>query len=413
VSGGPAAVITGIGVIAANGADTAAYWEATGKGATGLDRISRFDPSGYPCTIAGEARDFDAADHVERRLVVQTDRWTQLGLAAADMACADAGYEPDPAQPYRTAVITASSGGGNEFGQREIGRLWSDGPRSVGPYQSIAWFYAATTGQISIHRGFKGPCGVVASEGAGGLDAIGRSLRLLRRGGLDAVLTGGAEAPVSPYALACQVRGGRLSHSADPETAYAPFSTLARGHVPGEGGAMLLIESAASARRRPAARVYAEVAGYAAAHEGHHQDVAADGSALARAADGALAAAGLAPGDIDAVFADGAARPDLDRAEAAALRTVLGGRPVPVTVPKTMTGRLYSGGAALDVATAALALRHGVVPPTIGPADLAPGCDLNIVRRMTVLPLRHVLVVARGYGGFNAAVVLRRPEPAR
>ena len=409
----PKVVITGIGAIAANGGDTATYWQATCKGATGLDRISRFDPTGYPCTIAGEARDFDAAEHVERRLIVQTDRWTQFGLAAADMAIADAGYEQEQADPYRTAVVTASSGGGNEFGQREMTRLWSEGPRSVGPYQSIAWFYAATTGQIAIHLGMKGPCGVVASEGAGGLDAIGRGSRMLRHGGLDAVLVGGTEAPVSPYALACQVRGGQLSHSADPETAYAPFTTFARGHVPGEGGAMLLLETSASASRRGASQVYAEVAGYAATHEGRHSAVAADGGPLARAVASALAAARIGPQDVDAVFADGAALPDLDRAEAEALSTALGDRPVPVTVPKTMTGRLYSGSAALDVATAALALHHGIVPPTIGPADLAPGCRVNIVRRMTILPLRHVLIVARGYGGFNAAVVLRSPEPAR
>jgi act minimal PKS chain-length factor (CLF/KS beta) len=402
-------VVTGIGAIAAVGTGTAAYWEAIVKGTPGLDRITRFDPAGAACQVAGEARGFDPADYIDPRLIAQTDRWTQFGLAAADMAFADAAYDPAGYDPYRTSVITASAGGGNEFGQREIGRLWAEGPRSVGPYQSIAWFYAATTGQVAIHRGVKGPCGVVVSDGASGLDAIGRARRLLRRGAADAVLAGGTEAPVSPYAVACQNRSGRLSSGADPDTAYAPFTSMARGQVPGEGGAMLLLETMAGARRRAAPHVYAEIAGYSASHDGQPSGTATDGRQLARTIRAAVSAAGLEPDDIDAVFADGAAVPELDQAESAALSAVFGPRPVPVTVPKTMTGWLYSGGAALDVAAAALALDRAVLPPTVGPAALAPGCLLNIVRRATPMLLRHVLVVARGYGGFNAAVVVSHP----
>src|SRR2546421_470962 len=140
----------------------------------------------------------------------QTDRWTWMALAATQMALEDASFDPSAHEPNRMSVITASSSGGNEFGQREIQNLWGKGPIFVGAYQSIAWFYAATTGQISIKYGMKGECGVVVAEGAGGLEALAQSRRAIRRG-VDAVVSGGTEAPIGPYALVCQMRNGLLS----------------------------------------------------------------------------------------------------------------------------------------------------------------------------------------------------------
>ena len=181
-----------------------------------------------------------------------------MAMAAAQMALDDAKVDPAALDPYRMSVITASASGGNEFGQREIQNLWGKGPIFVGAYQSIAWFYAATTGQISIKYGMKGPCGVLVSEGAGGLEALWHSRRTIRRG-VDVVVSGGTEAPVGPFALTCQQQSARLSEAREPADAYRPFDRRANGYVPGEGGAIIIVEGAGArassgARRRSTAR---------------------------------------------------------------------------------------------------------------------------------------------------------------
>jgi 3-oxoacyl-(acyl-carrier-protein) synthase len=404
------AVVTGLGVVAPNGTGTDAWWRATCAGTSGIGPITRFDPSRYATRHAGEVRDFDPEDHLERRLMVQTDRWTWMGLAATRMALDDAALDPAAHDPYDLGVVTASSSGGNEFGQVEIQNLWGRGPGFVGAYQSIAWFYAATTGQISIRHRLKGTCGVVAAEGAGGLEALAHSRRTIRRG-MQAVVSGGVEAPLSPYALSCQLANGRMS-TTPAATAYRPFDVDATGYLPGEGGAILLVESLEHARGRGAPRIYGEIAGYAATHDAcDPRRPPADGGRLARAIELALANAGLRPADVDAVFADGAGTPTGDRLEIEALRAALGphAAEVPITVPKSMVGRLYAGGAALDTAAALLAIRDQRLPPTVNLDSVAHGDDLRFVRGAAQpADLDTVLVLARGYGGFNGALVVRR-----
>ncbi|HEY8340996.1 MAG TPA: beta-ketoacyl synthase N-terminal-like domain-containing protein, partial [Egibacteraceae bacterium] len=204
------ALVTGIGVVAPNGLGTEAYWSSTLDGKSGIDGIDRFDASSYPVRVAGLARDYSAADSVPARLIPQTDHWTHMGLTAAAMALDDAGVDPAAEPEYDMAVVTASSSGGTEFGQREIEALWSKGPGFVGVYQSIAWFYAATTGQVSIRHGMRGACGVIASEQAGGIDAIAHARRVLRDDA-SLVVTGGTDASLCPYGLVAQITNGRLS----------------------------------------------------------------------------------------------------------------------------------------------------------------------------------------------------------
>jgi 3-oxoacyl-(acyl-carrier-protein) synthase len=406
------AVITGIGVVAPNGIGTEPYWEATRNGRSGIRRIERFDPSRYATQFAGEVPDFEPSDYIEQRLIVQTDRWTHMAMAAAQMALADAAFDPEAhSDPYTMSVITASSSGGNEFGQREIQALWGKGPIFVGAYQSIAWFYAATTGQIAIKYGMKGPCGVVASEQSGGLDTLAHARRNIRRG-TEIIVSGGTEAPIGPYALTCQMTNGELSTVNDAGWSYRPFDAEASGHVPGEGGAILIVEDLDHALRRGAPRIYAEIVGHGATQDAHHHtDAATDGVQFARAMTLALQGAGVGPEDLDVVFADASGTPEGDLAETRALRLALGDQShqVPVTAPKSMVGRLYAGGASLDVATALLAMRDGVVPPTINVSRPAAGCELNLVmaepRRMEI---NTALINARGFGGFNSALVLRK-----
>ncbi len=398
------AVVTGIGVVAPNGVGTDAWWSATLDGRSGIGPITRFDASRYATRHAGEVSGFEASDYIDRRMIVQTDRWTWMGLAATEMALADAGFRPAEHDPFAMSVITASSSGGNEFGQLEIQKLWGQGPRFVGAYQSIAWFYAATTGQISIRHGMKGHSGVVAAEGAGGLEALAQTRRALRRG-LSAVVSGGLEAPLGPYALCCQLANGRLAADA-----YRPFDERASGYLPGEGGAILFVEELAAARER-GAPVYGELAGYGATHDGRLPGTPAGARQLARAISLALRDAGIGPEAIDVVFADGAGTPDADAAEADALRLALGehSATVPVTVPKTMLGRSYAGAASIDAAAALLSLRDGRIPPTVNLERPAARHGLRFVRdRAEAAPLQTALVVARGYGGFNSALVLRR-----
>jgi minimal PKS chain-length factor (CLF/KS beta) len=182
--------------------------------------------------------------------------------------------------------------------------------------------------------------------------------------------------------------------------------------VPGEGGAILLIEDLEYAQQRGAPKIYAEILGYAATHDGyHHSKPAPDGEQFARAISQAMAQAGVGPEEIDAIFADGWGTLERDAIEAKAIRKLFGARAnqVPVTVPKTMVGRLYAGGSSLDVATAILAMRDGVIPPTIHLDQPAAGCELNFVRgQAKQAPVNTVLINARGYGGFNSAVVLRK-----
>jgi 3-oxoacyl-(acyl-carrier-protein) synthase len=402
------AVVTGIGVVAPTGIGTDAWWKATGKGQSAIRRIERFDASRYATQLAGEVDGFNAEDWIEKRLIVQTDHWTHMALAAAQMALDDAKIDPSEEDPYSVSVITASSSGGNEFGQKEIQALWNKGPGFVGAYQSIAWFYAATTGQVSIKHNMKGPCGVVISEGAGGLEALQHSRRTIRRG-VDTVVSGGLEAPIGPYALTCQLENGGLSSAAEPADAYRPFDTRANGYVPGEGGAILIVEDLARAHERGAPQIYGEIVGYAATQDASHWGAPSDGHQLARAMRVALESAEIGPGDVDAVFADAMGIPGADAVEAGAINEVFGDRAVPVTAPKTMVGRLYAGGAALDVAAALLAMRDGALPPTVNLDEPADGCDLDFVTGSPrQLELGTVLVVARGYGGFNAALVLRR-----
>ena len=404
------AVVTGIGIVAPTGIGAEAHWDAIKAGRSGIRRISRFDPSQYATQLAGEVDGFDAQEFIDQRLIVQTDRWTWMDLAATKLALDDAGFDPVGEDPYAMSVITASASGGNEFGQREIQNLWGKGPLFVGAYQSIAWFYAASTGQISIRHGMKGPNGVVVAEAAGGLDALWEGRRTIRRG-VDVVVSGGSDAPITPYALVCQMQSGRLSAGTDPATAYRPFAADGGGYVPGEGGAILLIEELEHALAREA-RIYGEIAGHGATHDGHHpSDLPPDARQFARAMSLALDSAGVAPSDVDAIFADAVGTPRGDALEAEAIGAVFGDRAatVPVTAPQTMTGRLAAGSGPLDAATALLAMRDGLIPPLAGGADPVTGHGLNVVTG-AARPARveTALIAARGFGGFNSALVLRR-----
>ncbi|TCO62033.1 ketosynthase chain-length factor [Actinocrispum wychmicini] len=399
------AVVTGIGVLAPTGLGLDSYWAATLRGSSALAQVTRLDPGRYPAKIAGEIPYFDPGRHLPGRLVPQMDRMTQLALTAADWAMADAKIDGE-FDELSAGVTTAGTFGGFEFGQRELQNLWRAGPKHVSVYMSFAWFYAVNSGQISIRQRLRGPTGVFVGEQAGGLEAIAQARRNIAKG-CTIMLTGGMESSLCPYSWVAHEAGGRVSHSHDPKAAYVPFTGRANGYVPGEGGAILVVEEADAARERGAGE-YGEIAGYASTFDPPAGSARPPG--LRRCAALAMADAGIDPSDVDVVFADGMGVAELDSIEALAITEIFGPHGVPVALPKTGVGRLFSGGAPLDVATALLALRDRLLPPAPNISAASVCADLDVVTE-TPRPCngRHALVLARGAGGFNAALVVRAP----
>lgn len=398
-----AAIVTGIGAMIGDGDGVEAYWKAVLDGRSWIQPIQRYDASRYSAQLAGQIVDFDASKRLPSRLVPQTDRVTQLALVAADEALADARVTDRDYDDFEMGVVTSNASGGWEFTHTEMNKLWNGGPAQVSVYESFAWFYAANTGQISIRNGMRGASGVLVADGAGGLDAIGQARRNLRRGAA-LVVTGGLDSSLDPWGWLSHFSTGEVSTAEDASSAYLPFDAAARGHVPGEGGAILVLERGDSGRV-PANR-YGLVAGYASTFDpppGSHRP-----PNLTRALRLALADAGVEPAQVDVVFADGAGVLGRDRIEARSITEVFGPKGIPVTVPKAGVGRLLAGGGPLDVVTALLTIRDGVIPPTphirTVPGEYA--IDLVLERRQAEVGV--AVVLARGRGGFNSALVITK-----
>jgi act minimal PKS chain-length factor (CLF/KS beta) len=398
-------VFTGLGVMAPNGQSTEEFWTATLEQRSGIGPLERFDARGYPSRLAGQIRDFKAAQALPGRLLPQTDRVTRLALVAAQAAIEDSGIDLESVPDLDMGVISSNAHGGFEFTHREIQKLWTKGPESVSVYESFAWFCAANTGQISIRHGMRGTGSVLVADQSGGLDALALARRTIRRG-TPLTIAGGVESSYDPWGWVSHLATGRISEVDDPQRAFLPFDAAASGYVPGEGGAYLILQDAQAAREREGATVYGELAGHAATFD--PRPGSGRPPALAAAIRGALKDARITPEEVDVVFADASGVPELDRIEADALAGVFGPRGVPVSVPKALTGRLYAGGAPLDVVAALLSLRDQIIPATAHVADVPDDYRLDLVTgRPRRAELRTALVVARGNGGYNSAMVVR------
>jgi act minimal PKS chain-length factor (CLF/KS beta) len=397
-------VVTGIGMVTPVGFGPEPFWDAVLAGRGGIAEIDRFDVSALPHRLAGLVRGFDVTEHMPARLLPQTDVSTRLALAAAAAALEDAKLDPAAVPDFDLGVVTANATGGFEFTHREFRKLWSQGPEAVSVYESFAWFYAVNTGQISIRHGLRGPGCALVAEQAGGLDAIGHASRTVRRG-TPVVVCGGVDSAFDPWGWASHVSGGGVSPGTDPDTAYRPFDTTAEGYVPGEGGAILVLEDARSAAAR-GKQPYGEIAGHASTFDPRRGSGRPPG--LRRAIESALDEAGVSPADVDVVYADALADPVSDAEEAAAIGAVFGPRGVPVTTPKPLVGRLFAGGGPVDVVAALLGFRDGLVP-AVAATDRVPDAYRLDLNRGSARARRvdTALVLARGKGGFNSAVVVR------
>jgi 3-oxoacyl-[acyl-carrier-protein] synthase II len=375
-------------------------------GLSGVGRVARLKGAAVDIGAAVDG-DIPGLEPAERRL----DRTTQLAIAAAGVAFADAGLAGGPAgaDAERAGVVVGTSRGAAERLEHWHGRFLELGEEGVGPHASPHTTAANLSGAVARRFGLKGPALSVSAACASAAQAIGLAFDLIRSGRADVMLAGGTEACLTPFAMAMFAKAGILSRRVDaPAAACRPFDRDRDGIVVGEGAGMLVLESAEHARRRGAA-VHAQLLGFGSTCDALSlTSVPEDGAGLGRAAALALQDAGVRPEDVDYVNAHGTGTRAGDRAETAAIRAALGehARRVPVSSTKSMTGHLLGAAAGIEAIACALALKAGVIPPTINLDHADPDCDLDYVpRQARERRLRTVISLSTGFGGTNACLV--------
>lgn len=419
--GAPArVVVTGLGVVTAIGIGMAESWRRLLSGDSGVDRISRFDPAPFESRMAAEVKGFDPQDYMERKEARRMDRFAQFAVAAAREALAAARFSISPANAERVGVIVGSAMGGMTALEDAYATLHSRGPSRVSPFFVPMMLADLAAGQVSILLGAKGPNWAPVSACATGAHAIGEAAAIIRRGDADAILAGGTEAPITPASVAGYASMGALStRNDDPRHASRPFDRDRDGFVIGEGAGILLLERADRAAAR-GVRPLAEVAGYGATADAHHiVEPAPGGEGAARAMRLALRGAGVQPADVGLGYlnAHGTSTPANDRLETAAIKAVFGDAAarLPISSTKGATGHTLGAGGAIEAAFAIMALRMGVLPPTINYVTPDPACDLDYVPNTAreVASLYAVMSNSLGFGGHNASVVFKRAPEAR
>jgi 3-oxoacyl-(acyl-carrier-protein) synthase len=402
-------VITGLGVVAANSIGTQAFWEATSQGVSGIRPISRFSTAEMLMSVAGEVNNFVAGDYIERKLANRTDRSTHYALAAVQQAVQDAELALEDEKRQRVGAVIASTLGGMEYVLRQFQALYTRGLRAMSAYTAIAWLQVANVGQISIRHGISGYCKTPTHDAVGGLDALGLAYRAIRRGAADSIIAGGCEDLLEPSVLLTFAHTGDCVLGDDPN-AYRPFDRRAAGLILGEGAGICILEDYEHARQR-GAPFYGEIVGFGQTNDAHgSRSPSSDGRHYARAIGLAMQEGDVSPRDIAYFSLDGRAVPASDRGEAEALHLVFGSdlEELPVSVPRTMLGHSYGAAGAIDAITALLALRHGLIPPTINCEELNPDYGLNLVQQ-EARPLvgSTVLIGGRGVGGANVVLAIK------
>lgn len=403
------AVITGVGVVAANGIGKEAFWQATSKGISGIKPISRISTDDLPISVAGEVRDFAVNDYIDRKLAKRTDRVTHFAFAAVQEALQDACIILEEENPHRVGAVIANTFGGAEYVLEQIHALHVPGSRHMSPYTAIAWLQVANVGQMSIRYGIQGYCKTPVNDTVGGLDALGLAYNAIRRGAADILITGGCEAPLHPYILQVMAHSGQCATGDDPRT-YRPFDLRASGLLLAEGAGICIVEEYEHAKRRRAT-IYGEIVGYGQSSDAHsYTTPSSNGAQYARAIHAAMQEGDLSPHEIGYFSLDGRALPTSDQSEAEALHTAFGSdlAQVAVSVPRTMLGHSYAAAGALDAITALLTLQHQLIPPTINCEELDTRYGLNIVRKEAQqLTGSGVLIGGRSTAGANVVLALQ------
>ncbi len=405
-------VVTGMGTLNPLGNDVSSSWEAIRAGRSGIGPVTLFDAGEYETRIAGEVKEFDPVARFGRKEARRMARLTQLAMAAAEEALSDAGLRDMPVARDRTGVLVGSGMGALDPIQDAADTLRERGPRQVSPFFVPMMLADTPAAHISITHGLTGPNLAVYSACASGNNALGEAAATIRRGAADIMLAGGTEACILPLALAgFGVMGAISTRNDAPEQASRPFDIGRDGFVVAEGAAVLVLEERDHALAR-GATVYGEFLGYGCSADAWHITMPGEaGAGAAPSMRAALLDAGLDTGDIDYINAHGTSTPLNDRAETAAIKRLFGERAygIPVSSTKSMTGHMLGAGGSMEAILCLMALRDGLIPPTINYEDPDPDCDLDYVpNQPRAADLRIVMSNAFGLGGHNATIILGR-----
>ncbi len=403
-------VITGAGAITAAGVGRAAFHDAVWSGTSCIKPITTFEATGYPIRIGGQVADFRPTDYFDRKIVTRTPRNTHLAFMAATEAIMSSGLDMAQEDPTMVGSVMATTLGGSEYSEKGLKPLFTRGPAYVSPFLPTTLLYNGSMSQLSLRYNLQGITQTIVSEAAGGLDAIRIATGLIRDGDMDAALVGGCESPLFPgFTVTLAGLGLHARNQDDPQEAYRPFDRDGTGIVAGEGAGLLVLESEEHARARGATPL-AEVAGYGATFDADQVlGFSPEGAWHAEALQGAMRMAGIGPADLDAVVAEGRGVPEHDAAEVNALVRALGGARVPVTCVKGAVGHTFSAAGALDAICALDILAGGSIPPVTNLRSTGGEARIDFVRdQERRVDVRTVLLGARGLGGVNLGLVLRR-----
>jgi 3-oxoacyl-(acyl-carrier-protein) synthase len=404
--------ITGIGVVAPSGIGKRQFWANIKSGRSFIKEITRFDASKYPSHIAGQIDDLDKYSTISERLLKKIDAFSHMALIASELALQDAGIDIKKEDPNLVGIFLGNAIGGWLYAETELRDMYMEGREGVSPYMASAWFPAAPQGQVSIYYGIKGFSKTVVSDRASSLMALGYARKVLAKNKLNMILAGGMEAPVTPYALLCCNTYGALSvDNAHPQEAYRPHDLKRNGFVIGEGAAIVVMEGLGRVKSR-SAKPLAYITGFGTTCDGVDRiNPAKDGKELSRAIKMALDEAKTSPDKIDYISLDGLAVDVWDDSEAEAIKNIFGkagAKDIPVSCPKSMFGNLLGASGAVDMVISVLAMEHGLVPPTINLDDPAVNGLLYIGKEAREHKINKALIISRGRGGINSAMVVEK-----
>lgn len=408
-------MITGIGLVSPLGVGAEANWNAVQNGESGIGLISRFDTEGFSSKIAGEIKNFDPADFIDKKEARKMDPFIQYAVAAAELAVQDAKIDRTLLEGSRTGVYVGSGIGGIGSIEDTVKTLIRKGPGRVSPFFLVSTIINEASGQISIRTKSSGPNMANATACTTGTHSIGDSYRLISRGDADRMLAGGAEAPITPLGVAgfCAMRALSTRNEA-PDKASRPFDKERDGFVVSEGAGILLLEELESALRRNAF-IYAEVTGYAFNGDAYHVSAPSpngDGAFLVMKK--ALEDARLTPQQVQYINAHGTSTPWNDKIETIAIKRVFQEHALKLAVnsTKSMSGHLLGAAGGLETGITALALKNQIIPPTINYETPDPECDLDYVpNKMRPAEIVYALSNSFGFGGTNGSLVLKRFDP--
>ncbi len=404
-------VITGIGALSPIGNDAKTTWDNALKGVNGIDKITRIDTDDYNVHLAGELKDFNIEDHIDRKEARRMDRFTQYAVVAAREAVKDAQLNINEKNADRIGVWIGSGIGGMETFEVAHTTLVERGPRRVSPFFVPMLIPDMATGQVSIDLGAKGPNGSTVTACATGTNSIGEAFKIIQRGDADAMVTGGTEAPITHMAIAGFSASRALSTNNDPETACRPFQEGRDGFVMGEGAGIVVLESLDSAKER-GAEIYAEVVGYGSSGDAHHITAPApEGEGGSRAMQAALDDAGIKAQDVQYLNAHGTSTPVGDLYEVQAIKNTFGdaAKSLKVSSTKSMTGHLLGATGGIEAIFSALSIRDSKVAPTIHAITPDEECDLDIVPNVAQdLDIIYAMSNSLGFGGHNAVLVFKK-----